>query len=151
MTPDRLSWLVEPGSPSRELADLFASAGFQLYLVGGSVRDAFLDRPHHDLDFATDAEPAAISKVVGRWADAVYRMGEVFGTIGVHKDGMHAEITTFRSEVYRDESRKPNVTFSREIEEDLSRRDFTINRLPWLPILSHRSVWRAGRPRRWSP
>lgn len=127
MTPHRLSWLVEPGSPSRGLADLFVAAGYQFYLVGGSVRDAFLDRPHQDLDFATDAEPAAIRKVVAKWADAVYRVGEAFGTIGVHKDGMHAEVTTFRSEIYRDESRKPSVTFSREIEEDLSRRDFTIN------------------------
>ncbi len=132
MTPNRLSWLVEPGSPSRELADLFASAGYQFYLVGGSVRDTFLDRAHQDLDFATDAEPTAIRSIVGRWAEAVYRVGEVFGTIGVHKRGLRAEITTFRSEIYRDASRKPSVTFSTKIEEDLSRRDFTINAIALL-------------------
>lgn len=139
MTPNRLAWLVEPGSPSRELADLFADAGFQFFLVGGSVRDAFLDRDHQDLDFATDAQPPAIRKLVGRWAEDVYRVGEAFGTIGVHKRSLRAEITTFRSEVYRDESRKPTVTYSTRIEEDLSRRDFTINsialRLPDLKAI----------------
>ncbi|MCA1736377.1 MAG: CCA tRNA nucleotidyltransferase [Actinobacteria bacterium] len=136
MTPNRLSWLVEPGSPSRELADLFEAAGYQFFLVGGSVRDAFLDRDHEDLDFATDALPPATRKIVSRWADEVYRVGEAFGTIKVHKRSLRAEITTFRSEIYRDESRKPTVTYSRTIEEDLSRRDFTINaialRLPAL-------------------
>jgi poly(A) polymerase len=127
MTPARLRWLVEPGSPTLELASLFASAGHSLYLVGGSVRDAFLDREHEDLDFATDARPADIRALVSNWAEAVYRVGEAFGTIGVRKDEFQAEITTFRSEIYRDDSRKPNVTFSSDIESDLSRRDFTVN------------------------
>lgn len=127
MTPNRLSWLVEAGSPSVELAERFAAAGHSIYLVGGSVRDAFLGRPHTDLDFTTDARPEQIRAIVDEWASAVYRMGEAFGTIGVHKGNLVAEITTFRSEVYRDDSRKPVVTFSEDIEEDLSRRDFTIN------------------------
>ena len=127
MTPARLRWLVEPGSPTLELASRFASAGHGLYLVGGSVRDAFLDREHEDLDFATDARPAEIRALVSNWADAVYRVGEAFGTIGVRKAEFLAEITTFRSEIYRDESRKPKVTFSSDIESDLSRRDFTVN------------------------
>ena len=127
MTPARLRWLVEPGSPTLELASRFALAGHSLYLVGGSVRDAFLDRDHEDLDFATDARPAEIRVLVSKWADAVYRVGEAFGTIGVHKGDFQAEITTFRSEIYRDESRKPKVTFSTDIESDLSRRDFAVN------------------------
>ncbi|HKY49516.1 MAG TPA: CCA tRNA nucleotidyltransferase [Acidimicrobiia bacterium] len=127
MTPARLRWLVEPGSPTLELASRFASAGHSLYLVGGSVRDAFLDREHEDLDFATDAKPADIRSLVSSWADAVYRVGEAFGTIGVRKGEFQAEITTFRSEIYRDDSRKPTVTFSNDIESDLSRRDFTVN------------------------
>ena len=127
MTPDRLAWLVEPGSFSLELADRFAAAGFPLYLVGGSVRDALLERPHTDLDFTTPARPEEVKALVAQWADDVYRMGEAFGTIGVRKGEAMAEITTFRSEVYRDESRKPTVSFSDTIEEDLSRRDFTIN------------------------
>jgi poly(A) polymerase len=149
MTPARLRWLVEPGSPTLELASLFESAGHKLYLVGGSVRDAFLDREAEDLDFATDARPPEIRAVVAEWADAIYRVGEAFGTIGVRKSGWGgspanrnefvAEITTFRSEIYRDGSRKPKVTFSSEIESDLSRRDFTVNaiaiRLPDLEAI----------------
>lgn len=127
MIPDRLRWLVEPGTPIRELGDLFAAGGHGLYLVGGSVRDALLDRPHDDLDFATDAHPARIKELVGGWADSIFTMGEVFGTIGVRKAGRTFEITTFRAEVYRSDSRKPTVTFSTRIEDDLSRRDFTVN------------------------
>ena len=127
MTPARLRWLVESGSPTLELASLFASAGYSLYLVGGSVRDAFLDRTPEDLDFATDATPADIKAVVTKWADAVYGVGEAFGTIGVRQGDFVAEITTFRSEIYRDDSRKPRVTFSSDIESDLSRRDFSVN------------------------
>ena len=80
-----------------------------------------------DLDFTTDARPEQIKRVVSGWADAVYTMGEGFGTIGARKGDATFEITTFRAEVYREESRKPHVTFSDDIEEDLSRRDFTVN------------------------
>jgi poly(A) polymerase len=127
MTPSRLRWLVEPGSPTAELASRFIAGGHAIYLVGGSVRDAFLDRPHGDVDFTTDARPADIRHIVDGWADAVYLVGEAFGTIGVRKDGLLAEITTFRAEIYREESRKPHVSFSNEIEADLARRDFTVN------------------------
>lgn len=127
MIPDRLRWLVEPGSASVALGERFEAAGHVLYLVGGSVRDAFLGRRHDDLDFATDARPEVIKAIVEDWADAIYTMGERFGTIGVRKGDQTFEITTFRSEVYRVDSRKPEVSFSDTIEEDLSRRDFTVN------------------------
>ena len=127
MTPSRLRWLVEPGSPTVELAGLFTEAGHQLYLVGGSVRDTFLGRGHDDLDFTTDARPERIKQIVGKWATAVYTVGQAFGTIGIRKGSLAAEVTTFRSEIYRDDSRKPHVTYSDRIEEDLSRRDFTVN------------------------
>jgi poly(A) polymerase len=139
MTPSRLDWLAEPGSPTVEMAARFEAAGHSLFLVGGSVRDAFLDRVHDDLDFTTDARPDDIRSIVSEWADAVYRVGETYGTIGVRKGRLAAEITTFRSDVYRDESRKPEVTYSDSIEEDLSRRDFTVNaialRLPGLEVV----------------
>ncbi|HKZ19785.1 MAG TPA: CCA tRNA nucleotidyltransferase [Acidimicrobiia bacterium] len=139
MTPNRFSWLVEPGSPSFELAERFRAAGYSLFLVGGSVRDALLERPHTDLDFTTDARPLEIREILDPWADAIYRVGEAFGTIGMRKGDLGAEITTFRSEVYRDDSRKPVVSFSTDLEEDLSRRDFTINaialRLPELEAI----------------
>ncbi len=129
MIPDRLRWLVEPGTPTHELGEMFTKSGHQLYLVGGSVRDALLGRPHDDLDFATDASPDQIKSVVDGWADALFTMGEAFGTIGVRKKGKVYEVTTFRSEVYRTDSRKPAVSFSSRIEDDLSRRDFTVNAL----------------------
>lgn len=127
MIPDRLRWLVEPGTLTVELGERFASAGHELYLVGGSVRDALLDRPDDDFDFATDARPEQIKAVVAPWADAIYTVGETFGTIGVVKNGRTLEITTFRAEVYRTESRKPTVAFSDRIEDDLARRDFACN------------------------
>ncbi len=91
------------------------------------MRDALLSVPHDDLDFATDARPEEIKQVVRPMADAIYTMGERFGTIGVRVDGHIYEITTFRDEIYHPDSRKPEVTFSSDIETDLSRRDFTIN------------------------
>ncbi|HEY7565374.1 MAG TPA: CCA tRNA nucleotidyltransferase [Acidimicrobiia bacterium] len=139
MTPSRLQWLAEPGSPTAEMAARFEAAGHSLFLVGGSVRDAFLDRIHEDLDFTTDARPDQIRSIVADWAEAVFRVGEAFGTIGIRKGRLAAEITTFRSDVYREESRKPEVTYSDTIEEDLSRRDFTVNaialRLPGLEVV----------------
>ena len=95
--------------------------------MGGSVRDALLDRASPDLDFATDASPDAIRGIVGDWADDLYLAGQRFGTIGAIKDGEIYEITTFRSEIYERDSRKPIVTFSDHIEADLARRDFTVN------------------------
>lgn len=127
MIPDRLRWLVEPGSVTVELGERFAEAGFELFLVGGSVRDAFLGRSAEDLDFCTNARPDDIQGLVEGWADRVYTVGKTFGTIGAVKRGRIYEITTFRSEVYRDDSRKPRVEFSDSLDEDLSRRDFTIN------------------------
>ncbi|MGH8875271.1 MAG: CCA tRNA nucleotidyltransferase, partial [Acidimicrobiia bacterium] len=142
MVPERLQWLVDPAAPWNRLARRFEEAGHQLYLVGGSVRDAFLGRPHQDLDFATDARPERVRELVDGWADAVFSIGELFGTVGARREDRLYEITTFRREVYRDESRKPNVEFSDDLSTDLSRRDFTVNamavRLPAVePIDPH--------------
>ena len=125
--PPRLEPLLRTNAPPVELARRFAAAGYHLYLVGGSVRDALLDREGEDLDFTTEARPEAIKELVAPWADDLYLAGEVFGTVGAIKHGRVFEITTFRSELYRGESRKPEVTFSDSIAEDLSRRDFTVN------------------------
>lgn len=127
MIPDRLRWLVEPGSAPVELGERFGAAGKELFLVGGSVRDAFLGRQSSDLDFTTDARPEQIKSLISGWADAVYTMGEAFGTIGARKGNTDYEITTFRAEVYREDSRKPHVDYSDRVEDDLERRDFTVN------------------------
>jgi poly(A) polymerase len=125
--PERLRFLVSPHLPPAQLADVFSAAGHQLFLVGGSVRDAFLERSVEDFDFATDARPERIAEILDSWADVVYTVGATFGTVAARKDGFTVEVTTFRAEVYRDDSRKPHVKFSADIETDLSRRDFTVN------------------------
>jgi poly(A) polymerase len=129
MIPARLEPLLRPDGVPVALARRFAAAGSELFLVGGSVRDALLGRSpaHTDLDFATPCRPAETRRVVAGWADEVYTIGEAFGTVGVLKDGVKVEITTFRAEVYRGDSRKPVVQYSEDLETDLSRRDFTVN------------------------
>ncbi len=130
--PPRLQPLLDPASPVQDLARLLAGAGYECYLVGGSVRDAFLDRVVRadedvDVDVTTNARPDVVERLVRDWADAVWLQGQRFGTVGCRKAGTTIEITTFRAEVYRPESRKPEVEFADDIETDLSRRDFTIN------------------------
>ena len=127
--PPRLARFFEPDSPTQELTRRLTKAGHRGFLVGGSVRDAFLDRLRidSDIDIATDARPDVIERTVKGWADAVWLQGERFGTVGCEKNGDRFEITTFRAEIYRDDSRKPEVTFSDDVTTDLSRRDFTIN------------------------
>jgi poly(A) polymerase len=111
----------------RNLAGLFGGAGWQLYLVGGSVRDALLGRLHDDFDFATDAPPEETLRVIRGFADNIWQVGMAFGTVAFTKAHSKLEITTFRHEVYAEDSRHPEVTFSPTILTDLSRRDFTIN------------------------
>ena len=125
MIPARLEPLV---AETRPLADRFAAEGFRLYLVGGVVRDAILDRlGSRDLDFTTDASPDDIERIVRPLADAVWTQGKRFGTIGAKRDDQILEITTHRAEAYTPDSRKPDVRFSTSIDADLSRRDFTVN------------------------
>ena len=112
------------------LAERFTAAGYQLYLVGGVVRDLLLGRDMssgRDIDLTTDALPAVVKKLVAGWADSVWSQGERFGTIGCQTDGWTFEITTHRADAYDPDSRKPDVVFSDQIEADLSRRDFTVN------------------------
>jgi len=95
--------------------------------VGGPVRDAILGRLGNDLDFTTDAHPKDCEKILNKWADSVWDIGAAFGTVAGKKGDITVEITTYRSESYNVDSRKPNVEFGKSIEADLSRRDFTIN------------------------
>lgn len=104
-----------------------AFADRQLYLVGGSVRDELLGREQKDLDFATDAHPDETRRRVGKWTSSVWYVGEKFGTVGLLKGGIKAEITTLRADTYDGVSRKPEVEFGADITADLSRRDFTVN------------------------
>ncbi len=115
------------GHVLREIGGRFALAGRNLFLVGGSVRDAVLGRLTTDLDFTTDARPAEIQHIVRPWADAMWDTGIEFGTVGVGKAGHRLEITTFRADSYDQVSRNPEVRFGDRLEDDLVRRDFTVN------------------------
>ena len=122
-----ISTLIERAPESTKLASAFNAAGFKLALVGGPVRDAILGRLGNDLDFTTDAKPAQTKKILESWADSVWEIGAEFGTIAARKGEIEVEITTYRSESYDPNSRKPDVQFGESIEADLKRRDFTIN------------------------
>ncbi len=110
-----------------ELGRRFAKAGHELALVGGSVRDALLGRLGEDLDFATSARPEQTMAVLRGWAESVWDVGAAFGTVGGQRDGYKLEITTYRSDAYERDSRKPEVVFGETLEADLARRDFAVN------------------------
>lgn len=122
----RLSDLASTPHISR-LSGAFAAAGYELALVGGPVRDAFLGRQLTDLDFTTNARPDDILRLVKPISDAHWDIGRAFGTIGARIDGHTVEITTYRADVYDGETRKPVVEFGDTLEADLVRRDFTVN------------------------
>ena len=119
--------LVTSMDPIKGLAEAFAAAGFEFALVGGPVRDAFLGRPVHDLDFTTSATPDQIEKLVKPLADATWDVGRAFGTIAAQLGEHTVEITTYRADSYDGSSRKPDVVFGSSLEADLLRRDFTMN------------------------
>jgi poly(A) polymerase len=110
-----------------ELGARFSAAGHELALVGGPVRDAMLGRLQNDLDFTTSARPEETERLLKGWAEGLWDMGRAFGTICARKGDWQIEITTYRSESYDPDSRKPDVDFGDTIEGDLGRRDFTVN------------------------
>ena len=130
---DAAADLVAVHPVAEELAARFAAAGHRLYLVGGSVRDALLAhgpegrREPTDLDFTTDARPPAVLALLEGWAEAVWEVGIAFGTVGGRRRGVTVEVTTFRSDAYDRAGRNPVVAFGDTVEDDLVRRDFTVN------------------------
>ena len=130
LTPDRRARIdaeLDANPFLAELGELFESAGHELSVVGGPVRDAVLGRPGNDWDFATSARPDDIERIAKGWADAIWDVGREFGTIGLRKSGHQLEITTYRSDEYDIASRKPEVRFGDTLDGDLSRRDFSVN------------------------
>jgi poly(A) polymerase len=113
------------------LGRLFAQAGHEIYLVGGSVRDALLGGLGHDLDFTTSARPDEVERLLRRFSPTVWTLGKAFGTIGCQVQEAGAawviEVTTFRADAYEPGSRKPAVVFGDTLDGDLVRRDFAVN------------------------
>ena len=136
---DATAVLAQRAAVALDLGERFAAAGHELALVGGPVRDSFLGRDTDDLDLTTDARPERVLEVVAGWADATWEVGIAFGTVGVRKGDHKLEITTYRAEAYDAGSRKPEVSYGTSLEDDLRRRDFTVNamavRLPALELV----------------
>ena len=121
------------------LGEHFTDAGYEVSLVGGSVRDALLGRLGNDLDFTTSAQPDEVERLLTGHVEAMWDVGKAFGTIGCRIGAFSCEITTYRSEEYERDSRKPDVQYGTSLEGDLARRDFTVNamavRLPDLEFV----------------
>ncbi|MFI5340796.1 MAG: CCA tRNA nucleotidyltransferase [Candidatus Methylomirabilales bacterium] len=116
------------------LFELFRRADQELYLVGGAVRDHLRGEALEeltDLDFATSAPPAESARILRAAGLPVFTVGSRFGTVGTILDGegrrREVQVTTFRGEIYVNGSRKPRVTFGKNLKDDLARRDFSIN------------------------
>ena len=107
-----------------EFGQVFSKAGYKSYLVGGAVRDMFMKLPAHDWDVATNATPQDVIKLF----KFVVPTGIEHGTVTVHFKGTEIEVTTFRTETGYSDGRHPDsVNYAATIEEDLARRDFTMN------------------------
>jgi len=119
--------LIKRAPMASSLAQAFKAKGFTLALVGGPVRDAILGRLGNDLDFTTNALPQESKKILNEWADNVWDTGIAFGTVAGKRGDTTVEVTTYRTEHYDADSRKPAVEYGKDINGDLSRRDFTVN------------------------
>ncbi|MBJ8325445.1 CCA tRNA nucleotidyltransferase [Streptococcus pacificus] len=120
----RLKTLPSEFQKALPILSKIKESGYEAYFVGGSVRDAILERPIHDVDIATSAYPEEIKKIFSRTVD----VGIEHGTILVLEEDEEYEITTFRTEeAYVDYRRPSQVHFVRSLKEDLKRRDFTVN------------------------
>ena len=118
---------LEIPGPIGRLGEAFRGAGHELYLVGGYVRDGLLGVAGLDADATTGARPGEIKRLLRPHAEHLWDVGERFGTIGATVGGFEVEVTTYRSDLYTEGSRHPEVRFGESLEEDLARRDFTIN------------------------
>ena len=123
----RINALFEQIPLVAELGEAFAQAGHDLYLVGGSVRDALMGRLGHDLDFTTDARPDDTEAILRQHTHATWDIGRAFGTIGAQIDDWVVEVTTYRADAYHPDSRKPEIVYGETLKDDLIRRDFTVN------------------------
>jgi poly(A) polymerase len=126
------------GVPAKKLFEAFRSAGKELYLVGGYVRDTLLGGTSGDLDFATSALPAETTEILESRGLKAIPIGIEFGTVATRIEHLgrtvQVEITTYRcSESYRKGSRHPEVVFGDSLEGDLVRRDFTVNAMAMDP------------------
>jgi poly(A) polymerase len=118
---------IEVPGPLGRLGERFKEAEHELYLVGGFVRDALSGSIGRDVDATTGAHPKEIKRLLAPVADHLWTVGERFGTIGARVGDYDVEVTTYRTDLYTEGSRHPEIRFGESLAEDLARRDFTIN------------------------
>ena len=131
MVPTTLLKVLKENTFLDDVATFYNNAGFQLYLVGGAVRDGILDIPTKDFDFTTDATADESLTLFKNNGYQTTEIGKAFGTIEALYENFSLHVTTFREDSYKDTSRKPEISSSNNLENDLKRRDFTINAIAY--------------------
>ena len=131
MVPITLLNVLDEKPFLKELSNLYAKNGFQIYLVGGAVRDGILDIETKDFDFTTNASSEDSIKMLNKNNYKTTEIGRAFGTIETTVEDYSIHITTYREDKYNKDSRKPEIKTSGELETDLSRRDFTVNAIAY--------------------
>ena len=131
MVPTTLLNVLDEKPFLKELSNLYAKNGFQIYLVGGAVRDGILDIETKDFDFTTNASSEDSIKMLNKNEYKTTEIGRAFGTIETTVGDYSIHITTYREDKYNKDSRKPEIKTSGELETDLSRRDFTVNAIAY--------------------
>ena len=131
MVPTTLLKVLKENTFLEDVATFYKNAGFQLYLVGGAVRDGILDIPTEDFDFTTDATADESLMLFKNNGYQTTEIGKAFGTIEALYENFSLHVTTFREDSYKDTSRKPEISGSNNLENDLKRRDFTINAIAY--------------------
>ena len=131
MVPTTLLNVLDEKPFLKELSNLYAKNGFQIYLVGGAVRDGILGIETKDFDFTTNASSEDSIKMLNKNKYKTTEIGRAFGTIETTVEDYSIHITTYREDKYNKDSRKPEIKTSGELETDLSRRDFTVNAIAY--------------------
>ena len=131
MVPTTLLNVLDEKPFLKELSNLYAKNGFQIYLVVGAVRDGILGIETKDFDFTTNASSEDSIKMLNKNEYKTTEIGRAFGTIETTVGDYSIHITTYREDKYNKDSRKPEIKTSGELETDLSRRDFTVNAIAY--------------------
>ena len=131
MVPTTLTNALDDKPFLKEVITCYEEAGFEIYLVGGAVRDGILGIETKDFDFTTNATPEDSLELLGKKGYKTTEIGKAFGTIETTIDECFLHITMYREDIYDKDSRKPEVKTLSNLDKDLSRRDFTINALAY--------------------
>ena len=131
MVPTTLIKTLDGKPFLKEVSSSYDEAGFEIYLVGGAVRDGILGLETKDFDFTTNASPEDSLKILHKKGYKTTEIGKAFGTVETIIEEYSLHITTYREDTYGKDSRKPEIKISKDLDTDLSRRDFTVNAIAY--------------------